>query len=73
MLDSFNPPVRACVIGSTGGIGLALVNALAGSDKVETVYSLSRAGTAHPSPKVQNLTFDFLDEPSIAAAAEALR
>jgi NAD(P)-dependent dehydrogenase (short-subunit alcohol dehydrogenase family) len=73
MLDSFNAPIRACVIGSTGGIGRALVDALAASDRVETLYALSRAGTAHPSSKVQNLTFDFLDEASVSAAAEALR
>ncbi|MGJ8560276.1 MAG: SDR family NAD(P)-dependent oxidoreductase [Litorimonas sp.] len=73
MLDSFNAPIRACVIGSTGGIGQALVAALAGNERVKTVYALSRAGASHLSPKVQNLTFDFLDEASIAAAAEALR
>jgi NAD(P)-dependent dehydrogenase (short-subunit alcohol dehydrogenase family) len=73
MLTSFSAPIRACVIGSTGGIGRALVDALAGSDNVETLYALSRAGAAHPSPKVRNLTFDFLDEASIQAAAEALR
>ncbi|GHB00408.1 SDR family oxidoreductase [Algimonas arctica] len=73
MLESFNAPIRACVIGSTGGIGRALVDALAASDRVETLYALSRAGAAHPSPKVQNLTFDFLNEASVSAAAEALR
>lgn len=73
MLDSFNAPLRTCVIGSTGGIGHALVDALAGSDQVESLYALSRTGASHPSPKVQNLTFNFLDEASVAAAAEALR
>jgi len=73
MFESFNTPLRACVIGSTGGIGRALVDALAASEQVEAVYALSRSGAAHGSAKVRNLTFDFLDELSIQAAAEALR
>jgi NAD(P)-dependent dehydrogenase (short-subunit alcohol dehydrogenase family) len=72
MLDSFNAPIRAVVVGSTGGIGAALVDALAASDRVEAVHALSRSGASHASPKVRNLTFDFLDEDSVAAAAQAL-
>jgi len=73
MLDSFETPIRACIVGSTGGIGAALVDALTDSEQVEAVYALSRTGAAHPSPKVHSLTFDFLDETSIVAAAETLR
>lgn len=73
MLSSFEIPLRAAIIGSTGGIGNALVDALADDPKVSSIYALSRSGTPHPSDKVQNLTFDFLDEASISAAAEALR
>ncbi|WP_298918682.1 SDR family NAD(P)-dependent oxidoreductase [uncultured Algimonas sp.] len=72
MLDSFETPIRAVVVGSTGGIGAAFVEALAGSDRVEAVHALSRTGASHPFPKVRNLTFDFLDEPSLIAAAQAL-
>ncbi|MEM7730928.1 MAG: SDR family NAD(P)-dependent oxidoreductase [Pseudomonadota bacterium] len=72
MLDSFDTPVRAVVVGSTGGIGGAFVDALAASDRVEAVHALSRSGASHPSSKVRNLTFDFLDEGSVQAAAQAL-
>ncbi|MEM9600851.1 MAG: SDR family NAD(P)-dependent oxidoreductase, partial [Pseudomonadota bacterium] len=73
MLDSFETPIKAVIIGSTGGIGGAFVNALTESDRVQSVHALSRSGAAHPSPKVHNLTFDFLDETSVEAAAQALR
>lgn len=73
MLDSFQTPIKAIIIGSTGGIGSAFVDALAVSDQVESVHALSRTGAAHASPKVHNLTFDFLDEASVEAAAQALR
>lgn len=73
MQNSFNNPARACVIGSTGGIGGALVDALARQTNVQSVYALSRTGASHSSPKVENLTFDFLNEASIITAAGALR
>lgn len=73
MLNSFRNPARACVIGSTGGIGGALVDALAHHSNVQSVYALSRTGASHSSPNVKNLTFDFLNEASIIAAAETLR
>ncbi|MEL6687368.1 MAG: SDR family NAD(P)-dependent oxidoreductase [Pseudomonadota bacterium] len=72
MLESFDTPIRAVVVGSTGGIGGAFVDALAASDKVEAVHALSRSGASHLSPKVRNLTFDFLDEDSVIAATQAL-
>ena len=73
MLESFKDGLRACVIGSTGGIGAAFVDQLAENDRVAQVYALSRTGASHSSPKVQNLTFDFTNADSISAAAEALR
>ncbi len=72
-LSSFGDNLRVIIVGSTGGIGAAFIDALASSEQVSQIYALSRQGRSHPSPKVNNLTFDFTDESSIEAAAEALR
>ena len=73
LLPSMGADLRVIVVGSTGGIGAAFIDILATSDQVSQIYALSRQGRSHPSPKVANLTFDFTDEGSIEAAAEALR
>ena len=73
LLSSMGEALRVIVIGSSGGIGQAFVEALTASDQVAKIYALSRQGQNHPSSKVANLTFDFTDESSIEAAAEALR
>lgn len=65
--------MRIAIIGASGGIGAALTAQLAAHPHVAQIYTLSRQGRSHPSPKVFNLTFDFTDENSISAAAEAMR
>jgi len=70
--ESFGDNLRVVVIGSTGGIGAALVDQLVASSQVSRIHALSRTGRSHPSPKVANLTFDFTDEESLIAAAQAL-
>jgi len=71
--ENFGNDLRCIVVGSSGGIGAALVEQLVGSPQVSRVHSLSRAGRSHPSPKVANLTFDFTDEESLIAATQALQ
>ena len=71
--ENFGNDLRCIVVGSSGGIGVALVEQLVGSPQVSRVHSLSRAGRSHPSPKVANLTFDFTDEESLTAATQALQ
>ena len=73
LLPSMGQELRVIIVGSTGGIGEAFVNSLATSEQVSQIYALSRKGQSHPSSKVANLTFDFTNEASIEAAAEALR
>ncbi len=61
-------PINACVIGGTGGIGTALLQALAGDPAVGRVYAASRM-PVNASDKVIPLRCDITDEASIAAAA----
>ena len=65
-LDSFNQGYRALVFGSSGGIGAAMVAALAADPRCDTVYAASRR-TLAPTPKTQWLQFSYEDETSIPA------
>ena len=59
--------LRVAVFGASGGIGAALVAAVAGRDDVSEVFAVSR----RPEPdtgKITALPFDLRDEASIAAA-----
>jgi len=71
--ESFGTDLKSVVVGSSGGIGAALIDRLVASDQVARIHALSRSGRSHPSPKVANLTFDFTDEDSLIAAAQALQ
>ncbi len=71
--ESFGENLRVIVVGSSGGIGAALVEHLVDSPQVARIHALSRGGRSHPSPKVANLTFDFTDEDSLIAATQALQ
>ena len=53
------PSSSAVVIGASGGIGAAVVEALRASNRFAVVHALSRSGTG----------LDLEDEASIAAAA----
>lgn len=70
--ESFGDNLRVVIVGASGGIGAAMVNALVDSPQVARIHALSRSGRSHPSSKVANLTFDFTDEDSLIAAAQAL-
>ncbi|MEP4051508.1 MAG: SDR family NAD(P)-dependent oxidoreductase [Litorimonas sp.] len=71
--ESFGDNLRCVVVGSSGGIGAALTEQLVQTDQVARIHALSRSGRSHPSPKVANLTFDFMDEDSLIAAAQSLQ
>lgn len=73
IFESFGENLRCVVVGSSGGIGAALIEQLVDSPQVTRIHALSRSGRSHPSSKVANLTFDFTDEDSLIAAAQALQ
>ena len=64
-------PGTAVVIGSTGGIGRALVDSLAGDRDYAAVHALSRSGAAPPEAAIAG-RLDLACEDSIAAAARAI-
>lgn len=63
---------RAVVWGASGGIGSALVKALAASGDYATIYAGSRTPGATVASSVEPFAFDLEDEASIESAAYAL-
>ena len=59
------------VVGASGGLGGAFVDALAGDSNVARVIALSRSPTGFTSPKVCSIPIDLEDEASIGEAARA--
>lgn len=65
--------MRAVIIGASGGVGAAFVEALAQRDDVEAVYALSRGGVSFDTPKVTSGRIDITDDGSVADAAKAVK
>lgn len=65
-------PRTAAVFGASGGIGLALCEALAARG-TKVIHAGSRAGQGPAVAGVHPFAFDLRDESSIAAAAETMR
>jgi NAD(P)-dependent dehydrogenase (short-subunit alcohol dehydrogenase family) len=72
VLKAFGRDLSVAVIGASGGIGHAFVDALSGLEEVARVYSLSRHKEDIRNGKEQRLTFDLIQEDTIAAAASAI-
>lgn len=69
LLPSLSPEAHVVVIGSSGGIGAAIVDALGADERVATLHALSRSGE-HPADEVVLPgEIDIVDEASIASAA----
>jgi len=70
-MEQGKEPLHAVVIGASGGIGSALVEALAIREDIARVTALSRRPAGPASPKVVAGRIDLLDEDSVAQAAGA--
>jgi NAD(P)-dependent dehydrogenase (short-subunit alcohol dehydrogenase family) len=64
-------PIVAVVIGASGGIGSAFVEALCGDTGFTHIFALSRSLQEFDDSRVQSLFIDLEDESSIANAALA--
>ena len=65
--------MRAVIIGASGGVGAAFVEALAKRADVEAIHALSRRGLAFDNAKVISGKIDITDDASVAAAAQAVK
>lgn len=65
-------PDSAVIFGAAGAIGSALVERIAASGRFAEIYAGSRHGNAEVPTGVHRFRFDLENEPSIAAAAEAI-
>ena len=65
--------MQAVVIGASGGIGSALVEALAARDEVSRVHALSRSGAVPEGARIEPGLIDILDDASVEAAARSVK
>jgi NAD(P)-dependent dehydrogenase (short-subunit alcohol dehydrogenase family) len=72
-LGSFGSGINAVVVGATGGIGSAFVEALMGFETVSRVLALSRSDPGLDTNRVTWVPIDIEDEDSIQVAAEDIR
>jgi len=68
LLESFDRPLNAVVVGASGGIGAAVVELLDHCPNVANILALSRQPIAE-APKIKSLAIDLMDERTIADAA----
>ncbi len=86
LLQDFDAPAAVLVMGATGGIGRALVTALAARAQVIDLFAVGRHATSdpalralaigsegHPACRIHLLDADLLDETSLGTLAEAVR
>ncbi len=72
-MRSLEPGCDVVVVGASGGIGGALVRALADDPAIGTVWALSRTASArHDQPRIRGVAIDLLHEASIADAFAAM-
>lgn len=72
-LTSFEKPIRAVIVGASGGIGKAVCRHLLTMDNVEMVYLLSRSDPNIEHKKTVYVKTDITIEDDIARAAAAIK
>lgn len=72
-LGSFDTNLNVAVIGASGGIGQAFVDALTNDPRVDYVFALSRSAKAFTSSKVTTLPLDITDETQIETVASQIK
>ena len=70
LINSFAHEATAVVVGASGGIGGAFVDALSKDERIGKVHALSRSGEQAADEIVAPGQIDIVDEASIASAAE---
>lgn len=70
LLSSLPSDANVAVIGASGGIGGAFVDALSADDGVKNVYAFSRSAVEIKAGNMHSHHIDLCDEPSIEAAAD---
>ena len=70
MLTSFGSKLNVVVVGATGGIGAALVDALDQDPSVERIFAFSRSGQSQTSHKIVRGVIDYDKEETILTAAQ---
>ena len=70
-MDALSTPIVAVVIGASGSIGSAFVDALCADSGFTHIFALSRSGQEFDDKRVQSLFVELEDETSIANAALA--
>lgn len=65
--------LKVIIVGASGGIGMAFVDALAASEQVTHIHALSRQSKSFKSAKISSSSFDFTDEDNLKATAETLQ
>jgi NAD(P)-dependent dehydrogenase (short-subunit alcohol dehydrogenase family) len=72
MIDSKGSPKAALIVGASGGIGSALVDALIADPGYDVIFAFSRAPKGNMSSKVIEIVCDPLDPESLEAAVSRL-
>ncbi len=72
-LGSLGSDINAVVVGATGGIGSAFVEALMGIETVSRVFALSRSDPRLDTTRATWIPIDIEDEDSVQTAAEEIR